>query len=480
MTPSPLTTLSEALRDVRSVGFFRVLIQGALTGAAAGALICVFRVACDAAGRALLPLLPTAASLTWASGAAVVSGLLLLCLAGVLLIRRFPFVAGSGIPQVELALAEKKPIPWKSVVAGKFVATWISLTGGLSVGREGPCIYMGAAMGHGLRRLWSADTGYLPRFSVAGSVAGLTAAFGAPLGGLLFAFEEMKTSPRGSMLLCAAMSAFAAAVVTEQGFGFGRVFPFAELTPLSWRGLWLAIPVGLVTGVAGDAFNRLLLGTVGGMDRWATRAKGAGSASEIFFSEYARGLIPFVCVAGLLYAYPMAVDITGPTPMELGAQNWPLAALGVFFVVKVIFSVLSFASGMSGGLLMPILFMGSIGGACLASTGASLGVLETTQYATVLVVCMAGFFGSSVRAPLTGTALVAEMCGAWNCLPELLMAALLASFTATHLGSLPVYDALRVRARAAQQAAAASGQAASLHTRTPRTQRQAQQKQEWK
>lgn len=83
---------------------------------------------------------------------------------------------------------------WWRVLLTKFWGTLVSLTGGLSVGREGPCIMMGAAVGEGVGRLWrESDARHMPRYLVGGAVAGMTAAFGAPLAGMCFAFEEMKT-----------------------------------------------------------------------------------------------------------------------------------------------------------------------------------------------------------------------------------------------------------------------------------------------
>ena len=70
------------------------------------------------------------------------------------MVRKEPLISGSGIPQTELALAGQLPYPGFRIVASKFVGTLLSLSGGLSVGREGPSIQMGGAVGAGFHALW--------------------------------------------------------------------------------------------------------------------------------------------------------------------------------------------------------------------------------------------------------------------------------------------------------------------------------------
>ena len=112
---------------------------------------------------------------------------------------------------------------------------------------------------------------------------------------------------------------------------------------------------------------------------------------------------------------------------------------------KIAFSCVSFASGVSGGILMPILLAGSMAGALLAAPLRDAGLVAPEQTATLLVLGMAGLFSASVRTPLTGAALVMEMCGGFHLAPAVLLAAFAAAFTANALHSAPVYDSLKER-----------------------------------
>ena len=129
---------------------------------------------------------------------------------------------------------------------------------------------------------------------------------------------------------------------------------------------------------------------------------------------------------------------------------------------KIAYSGLSFASGVAGGLLMPMLLAGSLLGACVASPLLEQGWLHADEIPLLLVLGMGGMFAATVRAPLTGTALVVEMARCPFSAPAVLLTALTASLVASRLGGKPVYDGLkrRILRRRALQAEATSVESA--------------------
>ena len=183
------------------------------------------------------------------------------------MVKKTPLISGSGIPQVELAIRGKIPMPWARVLVNKFAGTLLSLIGGLSVGREGPSIQMGAAVGCGVGHLWHCNPDQVPRYLIGGSVAGLTAAFGAPMAGILFAFEEVKTIISVPMALFVATAAAAAWVVVNSIFGFGLVFPFADIAGLTLTQSWMVIIIGFGMGLFGALYNIALLSVTRLYDR---------------------------------------------------------------------------------------------------------------------------------------------------------------------------------------------------------------------
>ena len=197
---------------LRSQGAWTLMAQALLTGLVSGGVIGLFRwlyTIINGAVRAHVAGQDPFAPLSLALMAA---GLLLMALTAGLLLRYEPLIGGSGIPQVELIAAGKlPPMRWARVLWCKFVATLAALSAGLSVGREGPCIMMGATVGAGVGYMWhDRCRANRPRYLVGGGVAGMTAAFGAPVAGMFFAFEEMKTPLTLPMLLFTSLSALSA------------------------------------------------------------------------------------------------------------------------------------------------------------------------------------------------------------------------------------------------------------------------------
>ena len=436
--PRPAPLLRD-LPNLRNEGVLRLLAQAILVGGGSGLVIGLFRKIYDWNTLALTRFF-TSGGLGEATPWVIFGGLILLALIVALILRFEPGISGSGIPQVELALSGRIPFPWLRLVIAKFIGTLLSLTGGLSVGREGPSIQMGAAVGCGFGQLFHHRSGTeeatRPRFLIAGSVAGLTAAFGAPVAGMLFAFEEVKALVSVPLLLFTGAAA-ASAWLTIQLLGFGLVFPFEHIASLPWEKLWIAIPVGLGAGVFSAGYNLLLIQLTLLHDR------------QRLVPTFFRPLFPFLLAGVLLYTYPQvmagvgisAADLAGLTPRGV----LPLLPLVLLLAVKILFSVLSFASGVPGGILMPMLAIGGMAGA-LAGTGfLEAGLVSSSTFPVFLVLGMTGLFAGTVRAPLTGIALVAEMSGAYTCLPEMIITGILAAFAANLLKSPPVYDSLKKR-----------------------------------
>ena len=99
-------------------------------------------------------------------------------------------ISGSGIPQVEGILTRNLKINWFSVLMYKFVGGLICLCAGLSVGREGPSVQMGACIGEGVSKNLKNLDNEEKYLITSGASAGLSAAFNAPLSGVMFALEE--------------------------------------------------------------------------------------------------------------------------------------------------------------------------------------------------------------------------------------------------------------------------------------------------
>ena len=423
------------MQALRTLGVWRLMLQALVTGGITGAVIGLFRQTYTLINTAVVDYVHGHSLSDPLVGLSIFVALVLLGLLAWQLLRHEPLISGSGIPQVELTVAGHLPMRWVTVIWAKFVGTLVSLSGGLSVGREGPCIQMGAAVGCGVGRIWHDDKAQtMPRYLIGGSVAGLTAAFGAPAAGLCFAFEEMKTVISAPMLLFAALAAASAWFVIEVLFGFGRVFPFHNTGALSLLQWWIVPLLGGMVGMLGAAYSAILIR----LTHWADRSP--------LMPQPVRVLAPFLISGLLLYFYPQVLVGFGPGALDLEGLALPLGALLLLLAAKILFSCVSFASGVAGGLLMPMLLGGALAGGCAASALLSLNCIGPEQGATLLILCMAGLFASTVRAPLTGAALLIEMTGSLHNAPAIVVTSYLAALAANCLNSPPVYDSLKQRA----------------------------------
>lgn len=438
-----LPALLRETQALRGQGVLKVAAQGLIIGGGSGAVIGCFRLLYTLASAQITDILKKTDIHALPAAAAIFGALIFLALVVGFMVKRVPLISGSGIPHVELAIRGKIPMPWARVLVNKFVGTLLSLIGGLSVGREGPSIQMGAAVGCGFGQLWHCNPSMVPRYLIGGSVAGLTAAFGAPVAGVLFAFEEVKSIVSAPLLLFTIVAAASAWAVVSKLFGFGLVFPFADIANLSLTQAWMVILIGFGMGVFGALYNTALLFITHLYDH------------QRVLPVPAKPLLPFMISGALLYFYPQVLNGVGIPIDGLATQTFAASALGVLLLVKIAFSILSFASGAPGGLLMPMLTIGGITGALAGNIAVRFSMADPSQMGVFLVLSMTGLFSATVRAPLTGTLLVIEMCGAYHCLPAAVVVAYVATITANVLGSSPVYDSLKERMLANREKPAA-------------------------
>lgn len=361
------------------------------------------------------------------------------------IVRVNPLVGGSGIPQTELALKGRLVFCWWRVLLAKFAGSWLALFGGLAIGREGPSIQMGGAVGAGFDAVWRP----LPEgeqrlftgnpYVMAGAAAGLAAAFGAPLAGVLFAFEEMRSPRRLPLVVIACAAALGAHVMIFGVFGMGRILPFSSFRTPPLRAFWVVAVQGLIFGVLGVAYNHTLL--------WLHDAE----ARQRLIPDQWRALPPLVC-AGLA-AFLLPAVLGGGENLIILVAEKPvgMGMLVLLLVLKYLFAQYSTVASIPGGLLMPILCLGALWGRVWAEVGVSVlssqGGLPVEAMQPWVLFGMVAYFAATVRAPLTGIALVTEMSGAYVCLPGNLLVGYVANAVANALRCPPIYDSLKERVR---------------------------------
>lgn len=344
----------------------------------------------------------------------------------------FPNTQGSGIPQ---AIAARK-ITDKSararlvgarVAIGKVILTLLGLLVGASTGREGPTVQVGASVmsfigRHSPRRQ--------PDLILAGSAAGIAAAFNAPLAGIVFAIEEMSRSfeLRTSSLIIGGI--VVAGLTAQVALGDYTYFGFTG-SSLPLGTAWIAVPVcGIIGGLFGAVFSRILVAVPDQLP--ASAARWIGSYPVLFAILCGLG----VALCGL--ATDGAVFGTGYEQArqvlhETGAVS------AIYAPMKLIATALSALSGVPGGIFSPSLSVGAAIGAEIAP------LFHNVSAAPIVLLGMVAYFTGVVRAPITGFVIVSEMSDNHGMLVALMATAIIADASAGLINPEGVYHALSRR-----------------------------------
>jgi CIC family chloride channel protein len=360
----------------------------------------------------------------------------LAALAAIELVRRVaPEAGGSGVQEIEGALDDLRPLRWRRVLPVKFVGGLLSLGAGLVLGREGPTIQMGGNLGKMLADTFKLSQTDLHTLVAAGAGAGLSAAFNAPLAGILFVVEEMRPQFKynflsvHSVLIASAM----ADIVLRLLMGQDPDISLATLAPPPLESLWLFPILGAAFGFLGVLFNRLLVATLdflSGLQGWNYRLIGlyvGGAAGLVgaFYPDF---------VGGGYHLIPRALELGIPTTLLL-----------VLFVGRFGATMVSYGSGAPGGIFTPMLTLATLFGMWTGhfAHAAFPSLIDHPQI--FALAGMGALFSATVRAPLTGIALTVEITGNYNVILPLILTCMVAAIVAQGLGGRPIYTVLLER-----------------------------------
>jgi CIC family chloride channel protein len=360
-------------------------------------------------------------------------------LSGWLVERLAPEASGSGIPQVKAAIGFA-PIPLNLRVAlVKLGSTLLALGSGLSLGRQGPTVQIGAGLAAQLSRWVPTSPEYRRQLISAGAAAGLAAGFNAPIAGVLFVVEELLQDFSGLTLGTAILASFIGAVVSRllggQGLNLVMGTPTVNLSIYDLP--FLAI-LGLLSGILGAMFGRGIFASLA----FFRGLKGLGLPGRIGLAGLMTGIVGiFLPIA--------AADNTGLQEfLVTGSVGWQLVAIA--FVTKFLLTLLAYGSGAAGGIFAPSLVLGAALG-CLVSflaqgvyTGfgtwpvpETLG--DTTTYA---LTGMGAFFSAVTRVPITAIVIVFEMTADFNLVLPLMIGSGIAYLIADRASSGSIYNRL--------------------------------------
>ena len=343
---------------------------------------------------------------------------------------------GSGIPQAMAALQVedegfRKSLLSLKIAVGKMALTLAALLAGASVGREGPTVHVGAGLLYTIgKRFGFADAVSSGRFILAGSAAGLAAAFNTPLAGVVFAIEEMSGAFEHRMSGILLTAVIIAGVVSLGILGNYSYFGHFDITlPLGKS--WLAVlATGALCGLAGGLFARLILPDDGGLRGFIGRMRARQPVIFAGFCGLALVLMSLLTHDGLYgTGYNQAKDI-------LAGHSDTIREFGG---LKFLGNVASYWAGIPGGIFSPALAVG-------AGLGQNLSeLMPGTDPSAVVLLAMAAYLAGVTQAPLTSTVISMELTANQQMALPIMAACLLARAVSTLVCRKPVYHALADR-----------------------------------
>ncbi|NCJ05393.1 universal stress protein [Synechococcales cyanobacterium C] len=348
------------------------------------------------------------------------------------LVQRFGMeTSGSGIPQVKAALAQF-PVALNGRVAFvKLLASLTAIGAGLSLGRQGPTVQIGAALAAQLSYWVPTVPEHRRQMIAAGAGAGLAAGFNAPIAGVLFVAEELLHDLSSLTLGTAIVACFIGAVVARVlggqslSLSLEQVASQADFTVVD---IPFLLFLGALAGLLGALFNSgILSGQV--MKRRFFRV---GLPLQVGLAGALSGLIVGLLPGGF-QNYAGMREL-----LSTGALGWQTSAIA--FALQFGLTILAFSSGAPGGLFAPSLLMGAALGNVVG--GMQAIVLDTGDPTTYALVGMGAFFGAVSRVPFTGIVIIFEMTTDFNLVLPLMICSIVAYWVAERVKPGSIYDLL--------------------------------------
>jgi CIC family chloride channel protein len=279
---------------------------------------------------------------------------------GFLLDRVDPSAAGSGIPQLKFAVWQDFGFVRMKTIIVKVLAGLLHVGGGMSLGREGPSIYIAGGVASQLSTLLGIPKQRRQRPAAAGAAAGLAAAFNTPLAAITFVLEEivqdLNSRLVGSIILASVLGAFAVHAIV----GKNPAFVLPQIEGATWKayvGVPLAAAFASIVGIGfqrATMWLRLLSKSWKTLPRWMHPLFGG-------LVVWALGVALFIW-SGHLGVFGLGYDDL--TALLHGHIPW-LLVMGLL-VAKWIATVACYGSGGCGGIFAPLLFLGAMAGGTVA------------------------------------------------------------------------------------------------------------------
>ena len=341
---------------------------------------------------------------------------------------------GHGVPEVMFAVARRGGRIAPQVAGVKALASALCIGGGGSVGREGPIVQIGSALGSTVGSLVQVAESRMRVLVACGAAGGIAATFNAPLAGVFFAMELILRDFATGSFSMVVISSVVASVIGRAALGN---HPFLQLPPFTVHNIaqyLLFAALGILAGAVGVGFTRVLYLIEDACD-WAWRGP-----------EWLRPAVGGLALGGLLLVLPQMYGVGYPVLGNGVAGKYAIGFLLVLMLAKMIATSLTIGIGGSGGVFAPSLFIGAMLGSAYGQTLHHLAPGIAGPAGAYGLIGMGAVFAGAARAPITAVIIMFELTGEYTIILPL-MAAIVLATGISHLITRDTIYTLKLRRR---------------------------------
>lgn len=340
---------------------------------------------------------------------------------------------GHGVPEVMLAVAQRGGRIRPAVAVIKALASALCIGSGGSVGREGPIVQIGSALGSTVGQALRMSDDRIRTLVACGAAGGIAATFNAPIAGVFFALEvilgEFTTRAFGVVVI----SSVTAAVIGRAVFGDVPSFPVPSYELFNVGEFALYAVLALLAGAVGVGFTRTL---------YAIEDLFDAIPIHDLLKPLPAGLLLGLC--GMLL--PQIFGVGYPAMSQALAGDYALGFLLVLVVVKILAVSVTIGGGGSGGVFAPSLFIGAMLGTAFGAAANMLFPGFTAPAGAYGLVGMAAVFSGAARAPMTAVIILFELTGDYRIILPLMGTVVLSTLVSEALAHDTIYT-LKLRRR---------------------------------
>lgn len=345
---------------------------------------------------------------------------------GVVVYRFAREARGHGVPEVMEAVAVQGGRIRPRVVIAKMLASSFSIASGGSVGREGPIVQIGSALGSTIGQWLKIDQQRLRTLVGCGAAAGIAGTFNAPVAGALFAVEIILGDFGVAQFSPIVISSVAATVVSHEFLGDFPAFEIPSYSLVHANELFAYAALGILAGLVALAFIRALYGSEDFFDRIQLHPivkAGVGGA--------------VIGTIGIWVPHIYGVGYEAINDALNGTMLWYFMATLV--AVKIIAVSVTIGSGGSGGIFAPSLFIGAMLGGAVGTVVHSLWPASTAGPGAYALVGMGAVVAAGTHAPITAILIIFELTNEYKIILPLMISCIIATLLATRLQRSSIY-----------------------------------------